>query len=126
MSGESHGQEDLLRLARKKMRDFDTIIDLYDMTFVYMTRESARVSGHTPREMIGKPIADFMTIPRRDQSFTKTIMKSMEGGVVRIPVRTKDGKEKVVEMKHAVVELEGYPYLVTRAVPKKKPAKKPG
>jgi len=111
--------EKALKLAKEKMPSFDTLIDLYDMTFVYITKEAANVSGYEPEEMIGKQISNFMTIPSDATSFRETIMKSMVGGSVKIPVKTKDGKERIVEMKHTTIELEGHPFLVTKAVPQK-------
>jgi len=116
-------KEKALELAKEKLPGFDTLIDLFDMTFVHITKESAQVSGYTPKEMIGRNISKFMAIPSNTSPFKETIMKSMVGGLVKIPVKTKDGKEKVVEMEHVVVEVNGHPYLATKAVISKKQGK---
>lgn len=105
-----------LKVAKSKLEGFDTLIDLFDMTFVYITEEAAALSGYTPKELLGKQISQFMAVPHKTASFRQTIMKTLIGGRVEIPIRTKDGKEKIVNMVHTVVEVNGHPFLATRAV----------
>ncbi len=105
----------LMEVAKKKMPGFHVIIDLFDMTFVYVTKEGAEMSGYTQDDMIDKPISDFMSVKNSDEPFTKTIMKTLVGGLVRIPLITKSGEERLVEMKHVMVEIDGHPFLITKA-----------
>jgi len=106
----------ILKLAKKEMPDFDTIIDLFNMTFIYITKPAAKVSGYTPKEMIGNHISKFMSIPSDAGPFKETIIKSMMGGLVKIPIKTKDGEEKIIEMKHTSIDVNGHSYLITKAV----------
>ena len=105
-----------IEFAKKKMPDFDTIIDLFEMKFVYITEEAAKVSGYKPEEMVGKHISKFMAIPNDTTSFRETIVKSMIGGLVKIPIKNKEGEEKVIEMKHDTIDVNGHTYLITKAV----------
>ena len=107
--------KEVLELAEKKMPEFDTIIDLFDMTFVFISAESARLSGYTPKEMIGRHISNFMTTPDKTEEFRQIIKKTREDKVVTIPIKTKSGKELPVQMNFATIEIKEFPFLVTKA-----------
>jgi len=107
----------VLKLAKEKMPDFDTVIDLFDMTFVYITKKSASLSGHTPKEMIGKHISTFMTTPAKTNGFRNVIAKTMTGKST-IPIKTKTGKQLLVTMDFVTVQVKNHPFLVTKAAKK--------
>ena len=58
--------KEVMKQAEEKLPNFYTIIDLFDNCFVYISKESAQISGYTPEEMIGESIHGFMTIPASD------------------------------------------------------------
>ncbi len=118
MTTDEELKKKVLEIAEKKLPGFHVIIDLFDMTFVYVTKEGAEVNGYTQEEMMGHSISEFMSVKNQDESFRQTIMKTMIGGIVRIPIRQKSGKEVFIEMKHVVVELEGHSFLVTKSLQK--------
>ena len=103
-----------LKLAELKMPDFDTVIDLFDMTFIHIGKESAQLSGYTPKEMIGKHITDFMTTTPKADEFKNIILNTLEGRAT-IPIKTKSGKEILVPMDFLTIEVENHPFLVTKA-----------
>lgn len=108
--------KELMKQARKKLPDFDTIIDLFDMCFVFISKKSAEMSGYTPNEMIGESIHGFMNIPSSDkESFQDILMKTMVGGNVEIPIKTKDGKELNVLMNFVTIEIDNHPFIITKA-----------
>jgi len=111
-----------LKVAKIKMPDFDTAVDLFDMSFVYISEKSARLSGYKPKEMLGKHISNFMTASPKSKEFTEAILSSLSGRAA-IPIKTKSGKEVVVPMDFLTIEVDSHPFLVTRAV-KYKPIKK--
>lgn len=107
--------EEIIKLAKETMHKFDTIIDLFDMCFVYISEESAKLSGYTSDEMIGKHISNFMAIDSKSQDFRKVIMNSMRGKAI-VPIKTKSGKIIEIPMDFITIKVKGEPFLVTRAV----------
>jgi PAS domain S-box-containing protein len=108
------------KLAEEKMPNFDTIIDLFDMSFIYISEKSAKLSGYMSEEMVGESIHKFMNIPSGDnESFQDILMKTMIGGNVKIPIKTKDGKSIDVLMNFVLIEVDNHPFVATRAAENK-------
>lgn len=108
----------IIKLASDIMRNFDTIISLFDMTFVYISEESAKLSGYPPEEMIGKHISNFMTADSKSEEFRNIIMKSVSGKAV-VPIKTRSGEKIEILMKFITIKVNGEPFLVTKAVKNK-------
>lgn len=112
-------REKVLRLAREIMQNFDTVISLFDMTFVYISEESADLSGYTPKEMVGKHISNFMATGAKSDEFRTVILNSMSGKAT-VPIRKKSGKVIEIPMEFITINVEGEPFLVTSAIKKKR------
>jgi len=111
--------KEVLKKAEEIMPDFDTIIDIFDMSFIYVSEESARIAGYTPEEMINEPIHQFMNIPATDgESFQNVMMKTMVGGNIEIPIKKKDGREMRIIMNFKTIEIDNHPFIVTKAAGK--------
>jgi len=41
------------------MPDFNAILDMFDLTFVYVSKESAALTGRKPEELIDQQITNF-------------------------------------------------------------------
>src|SRR3989339_82084 len=82
--------KEIIKMAEDIMHNFDTIISLFDMSFIYISEESAKISGYSPEEMMGKHISNFMTTDSKSEKFSKVIMNSISGKAV-VPIKTKFG-----------------------------------
>lgn len=111
---EKKEREEALKKAKELMSGYDTIIDFYDMTFIYISEESAKMSGYTSKEMIDQPISKFMTINPESEEFRKVIQGTVSGEAT-IPIKTKSGEEIKVPMSFLTVKVGEHPFLVTKA-----------
>ena len=49
----------LLEEAKKVTKNPDAIIDMYDLTYVWISKKLADINGFPASEMLGKQITDF-------------------------------------------------------------------
>ena len=105
----------LLEIANKYLKDPDTIIDPYDMTFVWLSEKSKKYAGN----QVGKQIASVSKDPGGKIDFQSL---NVEAGTIDYNIKKKKiaiqvGSEyKNVWINSVVIEFNNQPYLVSKFI----------
>ena len=109
-----------LEVASEKLKgtnfmDFELLVDVSDMTYVWVSEEAARITGHTVPEMIGS--AAFETNQLPDEELKAIIAELRKWMRYRMPLTAKGGARREVEMEFKPIYLgRERPYLVAKIV----------
>lgn len=115
MENEQSELKEVMKTAKENMKDFNTIIDLFDLTFAYINDESALLTGYTSKELIRKPISLFYGSSNHSKDFQSKLVNTMSDGIMDLQVFTKKGEKKVIKIAHKLVKVKDHPYLIIRA-----------
>ena len=105
-----------LLLAREKVRngdikDFELILDVAEMSFVWVSEEAARLSGRTVPELIGSNF--FETDDISPDELRDIILElSRSGGKYTIPISTMSGTRSVEMEFRSIYLSKERPFLV--------------
>ena len=109
-----------LELAKEKVgdgesEDFELLIDISDMCFVWVSEKVAKLSGRTVSEMIGSRVFDITRIPAEE--LRDILVRLKKGGKLKLPLTTKDGRKKVLEMVFTPIYVtRDRPFLVAKII----------
>ncbi len=85
--------ETLLKKARELFDEPDVIIDLFDMTFIWVSQHILDISGYSEDEMLGKQVMEFFSGFNIENNETlKRLMKTSHGKMNILAVG-KDSKD---------------------------------
>ena len=97
------------------VRDLELLVDVSDKTFVWVSEEMARLHGQTVPQMIGSQVFKAVDMPADE--LRSIIMELMKDGRYRLPMRTKAGKHKTIELEFKPIYLgKERPFLVARVL----------
>ena len=101
----------LVASAKKAMPNPDAIIDVYDLTFVWVNTKAAK--RYNASEMINKQIFGFTFMGKMGVRETLSTLFA-KGGLIKIPIKSKDGRKILKSMRHKIFLFENNPYLATK------------
>jgi PAS domain S-box-containing protein len=105
--------EEVQKQAEEKLPGFDMIIDMFDLTFAYVSERGAKMSGHTSEEMIGKQATMFSSMSEEQETFVE-ILRKMKDDTIQVPIKDEDGKERILSFKQCTVDVGGHPFLIAK------------
>ncbi len=105
--------ERLLEKAKKKLADFDMIVDPYDLSFVWVSEKICKMIGLSEAEAMATQMIEIHTgqeeeVRRIESEFSCPFPDKQ----VKLPIRTKDGKELHINTKASCFEFDGQPYVI--------------
>ena len=106
--------QELLKVATEVIQDPDVVMDPYDMSFLWMSEKSRRISGDN---LIGQPIAHYARDKEGVHDFGKV---DEDSGVVhgvrekQVILKLQSGGEMEATLQYSVFEFDHRPYLVGR------------
>lgn len=103
----------LLDEASKYIQNPDVIIDVYDMTYVWVSSFHCEVTGYSNEEEVNMRIAGNSQLVNGDTRQmapeTSEPYKPFDRDVI---ITTKNGERKIAKVHSIVIEYERQPYLV--------------
>ncbi len=109
----------LLDEARKYIKDVNTIVDLFDVSFAYISEEVARFLGFSADQLIGKKIPkSIFDINASKQIIAEDMAKSK--GTREFKIKNKNGDEVPVIAHFHTFEYDGGTYQAVKIIPKDK------
>jgi hypothetical protein len=107
----------LLEKANAYLKDPDTIIDPYDMTYVWVSEMAKFVLGD---DCVGKPVVrDSPSSDGTDDHGRLDMAVSLDNHKVSrrsINLKLKSGESKEMQLDYVFIEFDNQPYLVTKSV----------
>jgi hypothetical protein len=106
----------LLGIANNHITDPDTIIDPYDMTYVWLSQNAQKFLG----DIVGKRVAMDSRSPDGSADYGRLDMVSAlndtKSGRRKIVVQSGSGQRREMLIAYKIIDFEGQPYLVTKAI----------
>jgi len=103
----------LLKEGEKYIKNPDVIIDVFDMTYVWVSKYHCKITEYTEKEQINMQIAVNSQLVNGD---TRTM--ALEVGIPYQPfermmiITTKTGKKKMSNVQGIVINFNGQPYII--------------
>ena len=106
----------ILHEAKQYIEVPDIIIDLYDLTLVWISPRLKKLSGYKDEDLINKQSTDFLvgTLDQRRQVLYDRIVR--EKGKGEFVAKAKSGEIMNIETKFKVFEFDGVQYVASHVV----------
>lgn len=105
--------KNIIKKANSIIKNPDAIVDLYDLTFLWVNKKTAETYGYTPYEMIGKNVASFCFV-KHGEPIDVALSFISSTFTHTMPIKTKEGEKVVRKMQYKIFKYERNPYLVTK------------
>ena len=102
------------KIAEQQLGNFDLLIDIFDLTIVWMNEKTSESASKKPEYFIGKEVSE-VTLLGSDEyaSFIRNIVsKDAMPAMLRIPIKVGDGKTIIYEANHYPISLTTYPRFI--------------
>lgn len=104
----------LITEAGNVIEDPDIIIDVYDMTFVWVSDKILKISGMKKEDFINKQVFEYDRRKRLDIKKLQFTMLSKLSLTHTVPVKTKNERLLKIKLKAYNVSIDGNPYIVEK------------
>ena len=105
--------EELLMKVKEAVAEPDSIIDVYDLSFVWVSQRLAASIGYTQAEITEKRTIDvYSTSPKEAQEIEREIILAKDGIIKDFPVKTKAGDAVTIRIRVHHLTFDDTPYMV--------------
>ncbi len=105
--------QELLKEANKHIPDPDVIIDVYDMTYAWVSQKHSTITEYTKEEQINTRISEISQLKHGDTNNTAPeALTPNQKFTQEMILTTKSGKKKEAEVAGIVIEFNNQPYLI--------------
>ena len=97
----------------RKIKNFDVVIDPYDLTYMWVSKKFCKIIGYDPEELIGEQIFKVIDRDKNDTRKIEFDMLGDESGTKREhSMKRKDGTTIKLMAQDNYIEINSKPYLV--------------
>lgn len=108
---------EIFKKAAKFIENPDVIIDVYDMTYAWVSDYHCQISEYSEAEQVGEPIAKISQLEEGDTSkIAPEVTMPNKKFVRQMIITTKSGQQKSAQVEGVVLEIAGQPYLVGKII----------
>ena len=105
----------LLAKVREKMKEPDIVVDPYDLTFVWVSKNYCKLTGYSEDELIDKQLFFTSTQDKNKlREMELELLSEKVGDKKEIPIKTKSGKILIARVEDVIVNFEDHPYMAGR------------